>query len=319
MVSFILHPSSLILAFQLGDKGVMVRLGLFLMWLLHFLPLALLAPLGEGLGLLLYAFGSERRRVARTNLRLCFPHMPDDERELLLKRHFQAFGRSFLERGLLWWAPKERIMRLIRVEGEEHLQPYIGKPVILLTPHFVGLDMGWTRLSCGLSCEPGCERRLASTYSRQKNSLFDSLLLKGRTRFGQPQLFSRQDGMRPVVRAIGGGLPFYYLPDMDFGARDSIFVPFFGVPAATVTGLSRLARITGATVIPCVVRQLKGAAGYVVRIYPPWQDFPGADVESDVRRMNTFIEQRVLEMPEQYFWLHKRFKTRPPGEERFYS
>ena len=287
------------------------RLGIALMWLLHFLPLSLLAPLGEGLGLLLYAFGSERRRVARTNLRLCFPQMLDDEREHLVKRHFRAFGRSFLERGLLWWASQERIMQLIHVEGEEHLQPYQGKPVILLTPHFVGLDMGWTRLSC--------ERQLSSTYSRQKNQLFDTLLLKGRTRFGQPQLFSRQDGMRPVVRAIGEGLPFYYLPDMDFGARDSIFVPFFGVPTATITGLSRLARITGATVIPCVVRQLPGAAGYVVKFYPAWRDFPGADIETDVRRMNTFIEERVKEMPEQYFWLHKRFKTRPPGEERFYS
>ena len=289
---------------------MMTRLGIALMWLLHFLPLSLLAPLGEGWGLLLYAFGSERRRVARTNLRLCFPQMANEERKRLVKSHFQAFGRSFLERGLLWWAPKERIMRLIHVEGEEHLQPCTGKPVILLTPHFVGLDMGWTRLSC--------EKQLSSTYCRQKNPLFDTLLLQGRTRFGKPQLFSRQDGMRPVVRAIGEGLPFYYLPDMDFGSRDSIFVPFFGVPAATITGLSRLARMTGATVVPCVTRQLPDGKGYVVKFHPAWGNFPGESVESDTRRMNAFIEQCVLEMPEQYFWLHKRFKSRPPGEARFY-
>jgi len=290
---------------------MMTRSALALMWLLHFLPLWLLAPLGESLGLLLYVFSSERRRVARTNLRLCFPQMPEVEREHLIKRHFRAFGRSFLERGLLWWAPQERIVRLIRVEGEEHLQAYQGKPVILLAPHFVGLDMGGVRLAVDFP--------MASIYSQQKNVLFDSLLLKGRTRFSQPQLFSRQDGVRPVVRAIKQGLPFYYLPDMDFGPRDSIFVPFFGVPAATITGLSRLARMTGATVVPCVTRQLPGGKGYVVKFHPAWTDFPGESVESDTRRMNAFIEQCVLEMPAQYFWLHKRFKTRPPGEERFYS
>ena len=289
---------------------MMTRSALALMWLLHFLPLWLLAPLGESLGLLLYVFSSERRRVARTNLRLCFPQMPEGEREHLLKRHFRAFGRSFLERGLLWWAPQERIVRLIRVEDEEHLQPHINKPVILLAPHFVGLDMGGVRLAVDFS--------MASIYSQQKNTLFDSLLLKGRTRFRQPQLFSRQDGVRPVVRAIKQGLPFYYLPDMDFGPRDSIFLPFFGVPAATITGLSRLAHMTGATVIPCVTRQLPGGKGYVVKFHPAWTDFPGESVESDTRRMNAFIEQCVREMPEQYFWLHKRFKTRPPGEERFY-
>ena len=131
-------------------------------------------------------------------------------------------------------------------------------------------------------------------------------------------LFSRQEGIRPIVRTLREGLPFYYLPDMDFGERDSIFVPFFGVSAATITGLSRLASVAGAVVVPAVTRQLPGAGGYVFRFYPAWTDFPGASVEEDTRRMNAFIEERVLEMPEQYFWLHKRFKTRPAGEPRFY-
>jgi KDO2-lipid IV(A) lauroyltransferase len=124
--------------------------------------------------------------------------------------------------------------------------------------------------------------------------------------------------VRSVVKALRRGLPFYYLPDMDFGSRDSIFVPFFGVPAATVTGLSRIARLAGATVVPAVTRQLPGAAGYVLTFYPAWRDFPSHDVERDTRRMNAFIEERVLEMPEQYYWLHKRFKTRPPGDAKFY-
>lgn len=289
----------------------MARLGIFLIWLLHFLPLGVLARCGAGFGWLLYAFGRERRRVARTNLRLCFPEMPAAERERLVRRHFRAFGRSLLERGILWWSPEARIRRLIRLEGLEHWRAVAGRPAILLAPHFVGLDMGGVRLTT--------EFRLVSMYSKQKNPLFDALLLHSRTRFGNSPMASRQDGLKPVVRAMRQGLPFYYLPDMDFGARDAVFVPFFGVPAATITGLSRLAKITGAAVVPAITRQLPGGAGYALKFYPAWEGFPGADAEGDTRRMNAFIEERVREMPEQYFWLHKRFKTRPPGEKKFYG
>ncbi|HUW50211.1 MAG TPA: lipid A biosynthesis acyltransferase [Sulfuricella sp.] len=289
----------------------MARLGIFLIWLLHFLPLGLLARFGEGFGLLLYLLGSERRRVARINLRLCFPEMPDKDREKLVRRHFRAFGRSVLERGILWWSPKSRVQKLVRIEGLEHWQAVAGNPAIWLAPHFVGLDMGGVRLTT--------DYPLVSMYSRQKNPLFDALLLHSRTRFGNSPMASRQDGLKPVVRAMRNGLPFYYLPDMDFGERDAVFVPFFGVPAATITGLSRLAKITGAAVVPCVTRQLPGGAGYVLKFYPAWADFPSEDVEADARRMNAFIEERIREMPEQYFWLHKRFKTRPPGEKRFYD
>ena len=290
---------------------MMSRLGIFLIWLLHFLPLGLLAPVGQGFGWLLYALGRERRRVARINLRLCFPQMAEAERERLVRRHFRAFGRSLLERGILWWSGKARIQRLVRIEGLEHWQVVAGKPAIWLAPHFVGLDMGGVRLTT--------DYRLVSMYSRQKNPLFDALLLHSRTRFGDSPMASRQDGLKPVVREMRKGLPFYYLPDMDFGPRDAVFVPFFGVPAATITALSRLAKITGAAVVPSVTRQLPGGAGYVLTFYPAWENFPGADVEADTRRMNAFIEARVREMPEQYFWLHKRFKTRPPGEARFYD
>jgi len=203
------------------------------------------------------------------------------------------------------------LQRLIRVEGVEHWQAAAGRPVIWLAPHFVGLDMGGTRIIT--------EWRGASVYSHQKDPVLDRVLLRGRTRFVKPVLFSRQDGIRPVVRALREGLPLYYLPDMDLGGRDSIFVPFFGVPAATVTALSRVARLAGAVIVPAVTRQLPGGAGYVLRFYPAWSGFPTEDLAADARRMNAFIEDRVREMPEQYFWLHKRFKTRPPGEAKFYE
>jgi KDO2-lipid IV(A) lauroyltransferase len=290
---------------------MLTRLGLALIWLLHFLPLRLLALAGRGFGMLLYVLARERRRVTLTNLRLCFPQWSEVERIRIARRHFQAFGRSLLEHGILWWSSRERVLGLIRIEGLAHWQAAAGRPVILLAPHFVGLDMGGIRL--------GAEHRVVSVYSQQKNPAFDAVLYRGRTRFVMPDLYSRQDGIRPVVKSMRKGLPFYYLPDMDFGERDSIFVPFFGVPAATITGLARIAQLAKAVVVPAVTYQLPGADGYVLKFFPAWQDYPSGDEVADARRMNAFIEERVREMPEQYFWLHKRFKTRPAGEAGFYD
>ena len=289
---------------------MLTRLGLGVVWLLHFLPLGVLAAIGRAVGSLLYFIAPHRRRVAQANLRLCFPSWSDAERSRVARAHFQALARSFIERGLAWWASRERLARLVRVEGVEHWQAVAHRPAIWLAPHFVGLDMGGVRLSM--------EHEAVSVYSRQKDPVIDAMLYHGRTRFVMPELVSRQEGMRPVVRAMRRGLPFYYLPDMDFGERDSIFVPFFGVPAATITGLARLARLADAVVVPTLTRQLPGAEGYELKFYPAWSNFPSGDLVADTRRMNEFIEQRVLEMPEQYYWVHRRFKTRPPGEPSFY-
>ena len=287
----------------------MSRVIFALMWLVRLLPMAAIAAIGNGVGRLLFWLIPERRRVTRINLEKCFPRMAPRERERLARASFRAFCRSFVERSLLWWSSAARLRRLIRVEGGEHLDALAGKPVIILAPHFVGLDHGGSRLAM--------DRVMASMYSRQKDPVFDRLLYAKRLRFGG-QLFSRQDSLRKTVRAIRAGVPFYYLPDMDHGRSSAVFVPFFGVPAATVTGLSDLARLTGAAVVPCVTRMLPGGSGYVARLYPAWRDFPSGDETADARRMLAFIEERVLEMPEQYFWLHKRFKTRPQGEARFY-
>lgn len=226
------------------------RLALFLMWLLHWLPLPVLAACGRLFGRLLYRFGKERRHVALTNLGLCFPQLSEAEKSVLARRHFAAFGRGFLERGLLWWASAVRIRRLVRLEGLAHLAAQGDRPVILLAPHFVGLDMGWTRLTL--------ERAMVSIYANQKNPVFNAALHRGRLRFGQSELLSRQEGTRRAIKLLKAGKPLYYLPDMDYGRRDTIFVPFFGVPAATITGLSRLARMTGAAVLPVITRMTDG-------------------------------------------------------------
>jgi KDO2-lipid IV(A) lauroyltransferase len=284
------------------------RIVLGLMWLLRFLPSPAIARIGSGMGALMFWLIPERRKVTRINLAKCFPSMSDAERERLARAHFRIFVRAFVERGVLWWAPAERVRNLVNLEEVEHLRALAGKPVIVFAPHFAGIDAGGMRLSQDF--------QMVSMYSRQKDRRFDRILYEGRTRFGI-RLVSRQDGIRKALRIMQAGAPFYYLPDLDFGPRSSVFVPFFGVPAATVTGLSYIARITGASVVPCVTRMLPGG-GYVARLYRPWSDFPSGDDAADARRMNAFIEERVLEMPEQYHWLHKRFKTRPPGEPRFY-
>jgi KDO2-lipid IV(A) lauroyltransferase len=289
---------------------MLTRAGLALIWLLRLLPLPALAAIGNGFGRLLYAFGRERRRVCRINLARCLPELSERERDALARRHFQAFARTFLERAILWWATPARVRQLVRIEGMEHFEALRGKPLILLAPHFVGLDMGWTRLALEID--------MVSIYSRQKNAVFNAAMFAGRLRFGKQMLLSRQEGVRSALRAMQAGRPFYYLPDMDYGQRDTIFVPFFGVNAATITGVSRLARLAGARVLPCITRMLPGGGGYSVRFLPAWENYPGASIEADTLRMNAFVEEEVRQMPEQYLWVHKRFKTRPPGQASFY-
>ena len=278
-------------------------LGVLVLWLVHFLPLKWIGVIRAGIGSILYRFG--RGRVTQINLALCFPDMPEEERRALGLRHFRMLGRNAVELSVMVWGSEKDLLEMIHLEGFEHLEAAKGRPVIVFAPHFIGLNMGGIRVAYEY---PGT----ASVYSRQKNPVLDRIFLKARTRFGAPHLVSRQEGLRSIIRVIKSGKPFYFLPDMDFGPRDAIFSPLFGVPTATITTLPRLAEITGAAVIPVITRQV--GDGYVVRFYPEWRDYPTGDVEADVRRMNSFIEERVLEMPEQYFWAHKRFKTRPPGE-----
>jgi KDO2-lipid IV(A) lauroyltransferase len=293
---------------------MMTRVVIFIFWLLHWLPLPVLAFLGRRLGGLFFLVGGRRRRVALTNLSMCFPELDPAARQRLARLHFQVLGRSLLERGLLWWASPARLERLIRIEGVEHLQALqrAGTPVLLLAPHFVGLDAGGTRLTLIIDA--------VSIYARQKKNLvLDNWLYYGRSRFGDQLLLARQDGVRGTIKAMRAGRPFYYLPDMDYGRSDAVFVPFFGVEAATITGLSRLARLARARVVPCVTRMLPGGRGYVLELSEPWEDFPTADVEADTRRMNAWLEGVVRTMPEQYYWVHRRFKTRPEGRATFYD
>jgi Kdo2-lipid IVA lauroyltransferase/acyltransferase len=288
---------------------VLTLLALGLMWLLHWLPLRCMRWVGATLGTALYVAIPGRRRVVMTNLRLCFPERDEAWRRSVMRRHFIGFAQAALDRAYFWWAPKSRLEKLIQLEGEEHLKDPSGKPTILLVPHFIGLDAAGVMMTMATP--------LVSVYSRLKNPHFDKRVLAGRLRFNEPLLLSRQDGMRRVLKALKDGLPFFYLPDMDYGAKDAAFVPFFGVSAATITGVSRLARLSGARVVPVIARMTR--KGYDVTLLPPWDNYPGESLEADTQRMNTAIETEIMKGDvAQYFWSHKRFKTRPPGEKGVY-
>ncbi|MBL0166626.1 MAG: lipid A biosynthesis acyltransferase [Propionivibrio sp.] len=291
---------------------ILSHLAVALLWLLHLLPLPVLAILGRGLGWLFYYIARRRRKIALVNLALCFPELGEHERKQLARASFQAIGRSILERSILWWGSRERISRLIKVVGEEKLRSLheAARPVILLVPHFVGLDAAGVAIAMRYDS--------VSIYAAQKNEVFNRLLFKGRQRFGDQLLLSRQDGVRATVKAMKSGRPFFYLPDLNFRRRDSIFVPFFGVQTATISGVSRLSKAAGAAVLPCITRMLPGGEGYRVEIGDAWTNFPTEDFVADTARMNAWIESVIRTMPEQYYWVHRRFKTRPPGEPGFY-
>jgi len=292
------------------------RLFVGLLWLLHWLPLPVLALLGRGLGGLLWRFGRSRRRITLRNLALCFPELSETQRMALGREHFGWLGRSFLERGLLWFASAERLQRLVRVTGNIKLAEQSRErgqgPVMWLLPHFVGLE--WTGPALMLNqTNPGVD-----VYQRQSNPVFDKQMLAGRSRFGKTAFVDRHDGIRPVLRLIKQGYAFLNAPDMDFGEKDSAFVPFFGVPACTLLAPSRLARTMSMVVQPLVVTMLPGGRGYEVEAGEPLQGYPSDDALADAAKLHAWLEARIREHPAQYLWAHKRFKTRPPGEPSLY-
>ncbi|MCC7549599.1 MAG: lipid A biosynthesis acyltransferase [Burkholderiales bacterium] len=287
------------------------RIGIFVLWLLHFLPLPWLALIGRGVGMTALAVVGKRRRIAAANLALCFPDMAPAQRARLLRQHFQCFGRALVESSIAWWGSPERLRRIVRIEGQEHVDAMKGERFIALVPHFVGIELEGIRMTM--------DYRGVAVYVRQRDPYVDAFLKRKRERFTGTRMVARQEGVKPILRALQEGQALQLSPDMDLGPKDAVFVPFFGVPAATVTALPRMARLMRARIVPLVIRQLEGGRGYVARFYPAWEDYPGDSVEEDTRRMNAFIEERIREMPEQYLWTHRRFKTRPPGEPSPYA
>jgi len=287
-----------------------MRLLLGFMWLLHFLPLPVLGRFGEGVGALLYWLLPSRRHITQTNLRLCFPEKSDAERTAVARQHFKAYARSVFERSILWWSSEERVRKLIRVEPGVPLDLIAAGPVILLCPHFVSLDVAGIGLVL--------QTPICSIYAPQKNAVFDKALKDGRNRFGLVRLLSRAEGVKPIIRAMREGYGFLMLPDMDFGIKDAEFVPFFGIPAATLTAPARIAAATGAKVVPVIATMLPNYQGWRVTVHPAWENYPGDDIVAATRFMNAFLEEQIRKTPAEYFWSHRRFKTRPEGDADLY-
>jgi KDO2-lipid IV(A) lauroyltransferase len=284
---------------------MLIRVALGVVRGLALLPLPMLRALGAALGWVLYALVASRRRVVVTNLRLCFPLWSEREVKAQALQVFVHFAQSWLDRGWLWHGSPGRTLRRLRLCGAvQELQG--DAPTVIFAPHFMGLDAGWTALTQQLP------RRFTTIYTDQANAVSDAWILRGRKRFGRARLFGRIEGVKSILEGLRKGEPLYLLPDMNFGPEESVFVPFYGVPAATVPSLSRFARLGRAKVVPVLCRMTP--TGYDVEVLPAWIDFPSADMLADTALMNARLQSYIDTMPAQYYWVHKRFKDRPGGE-----
>ncbi len=288
----------------------MVNLLIALMRLFARLPLSWVRAAGSVLGWLLWHFAHMRRRVVLVNLQQCMPELSPAEHQALAYRHFKAFGQSVLDRSWLWHAPEDTVRQRLRWVGDVQALHTPG-PLVMFAPHFVGLDAG------GMAVSLGVAGPVAFIFVGQSSPKVSAWVNQGRERSGNVRPYFRHQGMRQILAGIKKGEPLHLSPDMDFGRSESIFVPFMGVEkAATVPSLSRLSKVAGARVVPVVTRMTD--AGYDIEVHAPLTDFPSDDMVQDTVRMNRLLAEWVRSMPEQYYWVHKRLKTRPEGEPSFY-
>jgi len=290
--------------------GLWLGLGLF--WLVAQLPYAWLLRLGRGLGALTYRLAGSRRRIARRNLELCFPDLSAAERERLVRENFASMGIAFFEMAISWWWPRQRLSRLAHIEGLEHLQraQAEGRGVILMALHFTTLEIGAALL--------GQRQTIDGMYREHANPVFDYVQRRGRERHNADAAAIEREDIRAMLKVLRAGRAIWYAPDQDYGRKQSLFVPLFGIPAATVTATTKFARLGKAQVMPFIQTRLADGSGYRLTIHPPLADFPGESEEADCRRINRWVEQAVRRHPEQYLWAHRRFKSRPDGEPSLY-
>lgn len=291
---------------------MITRLAIGAIRLVAMLPLPWVRWLGSVVGHVVWMVVGKRRAVVDANLRICFPQLGQTQRMHMVRTVFVRFAQAWMDRGWLWHGGEQLLRQRLSLRGQDRdIALLRGKErVLVFAPHFIGLDAGWTTLALHL------RRPLATLYTRQSNAIADAWVAQGRQRWGEVRLFQRMDGPKPLLASLHAGSLLYLLPDMDFGPRDSVFVPFFGVPAATVTSLSRFAKLGRAKVVPVLARMTPN--GYEVQVMPAWPEFPSDDALADTVRMNRWLEEQVQADPQQYYWLHRRFKTRPPGASSIY-
>ena len=286
-------------------------LGLGLLWLVVQLPYGALLALGRLLGAVMYRV-SRRRPVAARNLELCLPELDAAARDRLLRDNFASSGIAFFEMAMSWWWPRERLARLAHIEGLEHLQAAQreGHGVILMALHFTTLEIGAALL--------GQRHTIDGMYREHKNALFDYIQRRGRERHNRDSTAIEREDVRTMLKVLRQGRAIWYAPDQDYGRKQSVFVPLFGIEAATVTATTKFARLGRALVVPFTQERLGDGSGYRLVVHPPLADFPGASEEADCLRINQWVEQAVRDCPAQYLWAHRRFKTRPEGAAKLY-
>ena len=295
-----------------GPRYWLTWLWLGLAWLLVLLlPYRAQLWLGAGLGRLLAWLIPRRRRIAARNLELCFPELDSARRATLLQQHYRNLGIGVFETGIAWWWPDRRFARLLRFEGLEHLQNLGNRGALLLSPHLTSLEIGCSAISLKLC--------LDGMYRPNNNPVLDYVQRQGRERRVRTGRARPRDDLRGILRALRQGRILWYAPDQDYGPRRSIFAPLFGHAAATVTATARLAAKTGAAVLPYTYFRRADGRGYHIRVYPPLAAFPSGDDLTDATRINRLVEHYIRQCPAQYLWVHRRFKTRPPGEASLYD
>ena len=287
-------------------------IGLGLMRVISLLPLPVISVVGGALGMVLYVLHAPRRRIATRNIESAYPELDARGVQRVVRAHFRAVGQAVLETGISWWASPKRLHRLVKYRDREHYEKALasGRPVILLVGHFVAAEI--------MAMTLASEQHIIDIYKKPRNELLHQFVINQRLRFGVGSLIEVRDGIKPVLRAMRAGGVLVYLPDQNPGRKNTVFVPFCGVPAATLTALGRLARVSDAVVVPCFPRQLPYGRGYEVHFSAAMENFPTGDETQDALRMNQELERGARYIPAQYFWLHKRYKTRPPGEPDFY-
>ena len=285
--------------------------GYVLLRLISLLPYCVQVGLGRALGRMIMLISPMRRKVAAINLRLCFPEWPEAKRRAMLWRHAEILGMSLFEFGITWWWPDARFRPFAHIEGLEHLHEALkqNKGAILLAGHFTTLEIISRVLKLHADFYP--------MYRKHNNLLIDHIITSGRIRHCGKVI--PHDDLRSLIRSLRSNMPVLYIPDQNFGRKHSIFVPFFGIPTATLPATSRLAAIDNTPVLPIVQQRLPGHEGYRLVIEKPLDNFPTANLEEDTIRINQIIEKQVLDHPENYLWVHRRFKTRPEGEAPIYE
>lgn len=273
------------------------------------LPYGLVARMGEALGSLLYLIPSRRKRILQTNLRLCFPEKTEAQREALARSTFRHVIRSYLERGIQWYGSAQDLAKLVQLDSAIELQDSYEQPTIFLGFHFAAIEAGCMFYS---TLHP-----VASIYTPMSDQVTDDIARKQRSRFGT-EMIPRGGSGREILKVLKSGKPVMLAADMDFGLRDSVFVPFFGVQACTITAVSRLAHLGRARVVPFVAAVAPNYRGYKLTIFEALENFPCGDPTADALRINQFLEEQIQRIPDQYYWVHRRFKRRPPGEAPVY-